>query len=434
MPIPGREGTGSGPRRRPRYPGEGRPALGAGRPRRALLPACLTALTLGTACSDSPSGPPTEGLPLEIQVLSGAEQQGLQGLALPLDLLVRVVDPAGTPREGIPVHFTPGVNSGSAGLESATTDRSGLMQVEWVLGDASTRDQTMRISLSGEPGAAEVTVHARALRDDEVDVLVIRGAEGPLKGVLLLEELDEGRWLQIRQERVTPDTVIHLQPFDREDLRVLVFPTRNRLDLSNPAWTPGIDTVVVNLEPSVSVDAVVNVYRGTFSETRAMIEADMATTAQIWDENGAGIQWGDVEFADRTGREPVTVTSGTACQRSGEDTRLVIEYVTSIDSGGYWGYGCTTGIAYMGTGPQPGSALLAHELGHVFSLFHTAVGLMVPNPPGRSLTEGEIFRAHFNSSSALNTILGGQPEESRIPCAGGSNFRTCLAPDFRLGS
>lgn len=352
---------------------------------------------------------------------------------MPLEILIRVTDAGGKPKAGVPMELAPHAGSGSTETEQFATDSNGLLQGVWILGDAEMRDQRVTISLPADPQAEPVLIGARALRDDEVDVVLVRGAQGPLKGVVLLEEIDEGRWLQIQQVREAESTVIPLQPFAPADLRILVLPTRNRPGLFDAAWTPGIDTIVVDLEPPVDVDAVVHIYRGEFEATRSVVLQDMATTAEVWDENGAGLRWGEVELEDLTGGGPVTLNSAQACSRSGEATRLVIEYLTSIDSGGYWGYGCTTGIAYMGLGPQPGSTLLAHELGHVFSLQHTTVGLMVPSPPGRSLTDGEIFKAHFDSRSALNSILDGQPAELRILCAGGSNFRNCLPMNFRLG-
>jgi hypothetical protein len=393
----------------------------------------LTALLAAAACSDSPSEPADDALPLEIHVLVGDGQRGLGGLPLPLEILIRVTDAGGKPKAGVPVELAPHAGSGSTEIEQFATDSNGLLQGVWTLGDAEMREQRVTISLPADPQAEPVIIGARALRSDEVDVIVVRGAQGPLKGVVLLEEIDEGGWIQIQQVREAEGPVIPLQPFAPAHLRILVLPTRNRPGLFDAAWTPGIDTVVVDLEPPVDVDAVVHVYRGEFEATRSVVLQDMATTAEVWEENGAGLRWGEVELKDLTGGGPVTLNSAQACSRSGEAARLVIEYLTSIDSGGYWGYGCTTGIAYMGLGPQPGSTLLAHELGHVFSLAHTTVGLMVPNPPGRSLTDGEIFKAHFDSRSALNSILDGQPAELRILCAGRSNFRNCLPMNFRLG-
>ena len=111
------------------------------------------------------------------------------------------------------------------------------------------------------------------------------------------------------------------------------------------------------------------------------------------------------------------------------------------------GHTDTFGVRTIGMGSTVGADLLVHELGHCFRLDHTNVGpgvfaksnVMWNDSESRKyLSEGQVFRAHFDEKSALNKLFGlrtaGSTEEPLYDfnATGVSASPKTLARDFRL--
>jgi hypothetical protein len=91
-------------------------------------------------------------------------------------------------------------------------------------------------------------------------------------------------------------------------------------------------------------------------------------------------------------------------------------------------------------GRLTGEDLLVHEIGHGFSLTHTnwvpefdITGIMASNSNTRQyVTEGELFRAHLNPSSIINSAYNARPGELTRACALSDNTSLCPPVQRRL--
>lgn len=115
---------------------------------RARFLAMATAVLLLPACkSDSATSVPTPGARVKV---SGDQQIGNRGSALPIPIRVRATDSAGTPLKGVTVTFSATSGGGSVTPPSMVTNDSGLASTTWILGSAST-DQTLSAIVGGLP-------------------------------------------------------------------------------------------------------------------------------------------------------------------------------------------------------------------------------------------------------------------------------------------
>jgi len=111
------------------------------------------------------------------------------------------------------------------------------------------------------------------------------------------------------------------------------------------------------------------------------------------------------------------------------------------------GHTDTFGVRTIGMGSTVGADLLVHELGHCFRLDHTdaaaddfaKTNVMWSDSSSRKyLSEGQVFRAHFDEKSALNKLFGlrtvGSTEEPLYDfnATGVSVSPTTLPREFRL--
>lgn len=118
------------------------------RPR--CVPVLLVALLAGC---DVPSGSVQAGPPAKMNIVSGDRQSGVIRSELPLSLVVRVTDEAGTPAPGVPVRWAILSGGGALGAVGGTTDRDGLATNRWTLGSQVSLPQVVEAVAVGEAGA-----------------------------------------------------------------------------------------------------------------------------------------------------------------------------------------------------------------------------------------------------------------------------------------
>lgn len=389
------------------------------------------ALALSVAgCADSATSP--GGNEPRLELLTSGDLRGLAHEPLLDDVQVRLLDGEERPRVGVPV--TASVEGGGTAEVTGVTDGQGRTSVVWTLGAAAST-QTLRLSA---PGAAPLTVEADALRPDETDAVVIRGALGPIRGVLIVRDMPDE--VLVRQVRVAADTVFPIQPMEGP-AQALVFPSANRPEFTHGVvWTAGVDTLVVELRPPVQVDVEVRVRAGPFAELRPVVDLHLARMEKVWIDEGMGTRLGEVTIRDEAGEEgsgvAVDVQSLAECEAltAGTPPEGVarITYVDRVNGFEGAAYACAPFHAWLGSETGRFPQLLAHEVGHLFSLIHVPEGVMVDFDPGTTFTEGEIFRSHFNERSGLDTVLDAQPEAVRRECTNFVNDRRCLPLDWEL--
>jgi len=382
----------------------------------------LTA-AVAVACSDESTGPDADLLTIEIT--AGDGQLGVEGWPVLTPPTVRVTDATGAPRADAPVTFEVLTGGGTVSSSMASTGLGGNASAVWRLGAPTVRTQEMRASLPS--GAGSVTFTATSLSPGESDYVIVLGALGPLRGIVVTREQPQ---VEIVAARTQPDTLIPVPPVDLPSLGLVVFGSGNRPRHVAPAWTGGVDTVHVALEPPVVVDLDVDIRDGTFEVRQQDLEAQLRELEGIIDEESLGIEIGDVTYIDNTGGGPVSLSSAGICAGPVPADAIQITVVSAIDNGAYTGWGCWSGRIYLSAAVRNVPHLLAHELGHTFTLEHTFAGLMRSTNPQRVVHEGEIYRAHFHAQSALNTIFGSQPEADRRNC---SVLGVCLPESLDLG-
>ena len=93
-------------------------------------------------------------------------------------------------------------------------------------------------------------------------------------------------------------------------------------------------------------------------------------------------------------------------------------HVGLVDGSTSRGNACIVGGSFVAIASGAGAELLAHELGHDFALEHIddlsadfdATNIMHSASNVRQfLTEGQVFRAHLRSNSAINQTYGRRP-------------------------
>jgi hypothetical protein len=388
--------------------------------RRGVALGCIAAF--GIACGEDAVGPANGAA--AIVPSSSVSLRGLAGEALTDLVQVQVRDAQGRPVAGARVEFAPVTGGGSATAILAQTAPDGLATARWRLGGA-TGTQRLRARVAGS--GIELVVEASALDRTEADVLVVHGALGPLMGALVaLDTPSPGGRIQ---ERVTSDTVVHLNPMEGVATEVIVFSRHNRPLRRTVQWTAARDTAHVTLLPPVEVRLEFIVHVGNFDAQKAVITGHLTGMEQIWRNSALGLRLGSITYTNAIGANPsFPVNSATLCLGRTPGSAIQSYYITEIDGGRYDGWGCPTGHTFMSQRSAVYPFLLAHELGHTFGLPHTETGMMYPNNPGTAVTEGEAFRAHFRSFSTLNTIFGAQPAATYCLVA------VCVPELYRLGS
>lgn len=155
----------------------------------------LTAAAAGavlSSCGSVPIGSsaePARGL-AALEVTQGMDQVGVVGEKLPLDVIVRVTDLAGTPVPGKTVEFESVSGDGGLHTSRAISGPDGLAQTAWTLGTvAGVQGLRIRVvELALLPGAWPVDIRATALPGPPSSVAIVAGAcQRALPGAVLPE-------------------------------------------------------------------------------------------------------------------------------------------------------------------------------------------------------------------------------------------------------
>lgn len=200
-------------------------------------------------------------------------------------------------------------------------------------------------------------------------------------------------------------------------------------------WTSGVDTVSVRMRDPVHLAFAVWVVAGDFAAVSALTRKELARTQEIFDENSVGIIL-DPEIIDATSNPRARDFADYAYaggqdmedaigHRANEVNAYLVERLTTPEGVPVGGVAPIGGgfIAVGDTGRAHVETLWVHELGHTFGLLHAvgfngapwtdqnvmAVGPVAPGTTYTDLTEGQIFRIHFDEGSSLHQVYGLHP-------------------------
>jgi len=261
-------------------------------------------------------------------------------------------------------------------------------------------------------------------------------------------------------------------------------------------WTPWRNVVKVECAPPTPVDLTVWIVFDPDGNQQARVEAAIEATALIWEREATGLAIGDVEIVpapaagtaaaqalqSASGFDCTAAMVGTLRTHAGKRSDRINVYSVHMvngDLGG--GVACIHDAAYTAgnaeqsdvaalqsvgdmlvLGQRAAPHLLAHELGHLFSLRHIdgvflgeewdpryvfdSENVMFSSSADRKyLTEGQTFRIHFDARSALNHVFHHRPPEQtsrNYPqiMPGSVDARNCpvihkrIAPDGAMAS
>jgi len=213
-------------------------------------------------------------------------------------------------------------------------------------------------------------------------------------------------------------------------------------------WTANRDEPEVNFNNIIQIPIKVWIVKGDFATQRAMVINHCIYTANVLSTERMGIQFSPFDIVDATGNPDASDYYDFTCSMQtgikndiGNDANKInVYYVGTVDGGSSRGQACAIGSDFVAMGENTLSDLLVHELGHDFGLFHTntnanfdQTGIMHSTSATREfITEGQLFRAHLLSNSALNQVYNARPGEPTRSCGHNTSSVTCPSIDKRI--
>lgn len=216
----------------------------------------------------------------------------------------------------------------------------------------------------------------------------------------------------------------------------------------NTNWTDSTgDEFPVTLGNRLSLPVTVWIVQGPFDSQRDHAIDACIETASIWDDERMGILFSNFQIRDATNDPDI---DDAILNSVGGDARNWDDFSDDIgfDPGRiniYWintvNGSTTTGWSDFGArivmGQNTGDELLVHEIGHAFSLRHPqgcvgsttnfdATNVMWPCSSSRQyLSEGQVFRCHFNTSSSVNALYNSRSGQPTLNCLGATQTPGC---------
>ena len=202
-------------------------------------------------------------------------------------------------------------------------------------------------------------------------------------------------------------------------------------------WTPDDDNFNFGLGDVVPVDITFWIIQGPVSTATFRINDGLTATDTIWAGERTGFVVGDVDIIDATSDPDIDdaiLNSVGGNNRNWDDFsdeigfapgRINVYYINTVEGSQTMGWSDFGARIVMGFGTL--GALLTHEIGHAMSLAHpedgpfasefNAQNVMTAFTNSRSwLTEGQTFRAHFDTSSVVNGELDARPGQPVENC------------------
>jgi len=168
------------------------------------------------------------------------------------------------------------------------------------------------------------------------------------------------------------------------------------------------------------------VVAGPYAATQQTALTLWQTAQQIYGDERLGVQLSPVEIVDATANAKAATYAAFTCANmasiaadiGARPGRINVYLVGLVDGSTSRGNACVIGGSFVAIASGSGAELLAHELGHDFALEHiddltsdfSGTNVMHSQSISRQyLTEGQVFRAHFRTNSAINQFFGLRP-------------------------
>ena len=223
---------------------------------------------------------------------------------------------------------------------------------------------------------------------------------------------------------------------------VVAFTNLRPVAVTTPVtWTTSDETATVPFAARIQIPVTVWIVQGPFAAQRDLAIDHCITTSGIWNSERMGVDFNPFNIVDATADPERTNYLAFDCsERAGIQTdigrvagRINIYWVNTVDGGTGRGQACSIGSDFVAMGSATGAELLSHELGHDFALQHIdgqastdQTNIMHSASNTRQfITEGQLFRAHLRTDSALNSVYAARPGLTTRNCAHGDATNTC---------
>ena len=406
----------------------------------------LLASIATASCGGEPTGPPP-GPPVatSVVVLSGDDQTSLPTLWLPQSIVIQVLDQNGLPFASARVTVE-AEDGGDIEQNLTSSGPDGRVTIRWRLG-SEIGPQSLSVLVSGVSGPS--TVSANAAQMDTVDLVHVSGAPGGVYGALSSGTTTFGNVIDYGSTSSSAEAAAG-------DFRASSGVGRSEITFFSPdvpprlildPWTDEPDVVETSFTDPLEVPVTVWIMEEPFDSTVERVRRDVDYTEYVYAQEALGIVF-DLEIVDATATENIDSLMVFTCSKATtveetvghRDNRLNLYYLTTVDGGSRRGVACPVGGNFVAMAGHAGADLLSHEIGHMFGLSHIDSSesfgrtnvMHSSSSVRRYLSEGQVFRAHWSSRSALNNTLGTHPFEFVRDCLGQFEDRVCVSVDTRL--
>ena len=222
---------------------------------------------------------------------------------------------------------------------------------------------------------------------------------------------------------------------------VVAFNSMHPVAVQTVTWTGSDDNITVAMPNTILVPVKVWIVQGPFAAQRTRAINACITTSSIWRNDRMGVDFNPFEIVDATADpQAANYLTFDCSKRAGIEAdigktagRINIYWVNTVDGGTGRGQACQIGSDFVAMGSATGDELLSHELGHDFALQHVdgqatfdMTNIMHSASNTREfITEGQLFRAHLRTNSALNAIYAARPGLPTRNCAHGDDTDQC---------
>ena len=193
------------------------------------------------------------------------------------------------------------------------------------------------------------------------------------------------------------------------------------------ATTLADQVVSVPFAPLAAIPVTIWVVAGPYATTQQTALTFWQTAQLYFTAERLGVRMSALEIVDATANPNAAAWGAFTCGNANANVaalqsaiglragRINVYLVGLVDGSTSRGNVCTVGGGFAAIAAGAGAELLAHELGHDFALEHvddltaafdTANVMHSASNVRRYLTEGQTFRAHLRSNSALNSVYG----------------------------
>lgn len=234
---------------------------------------------------------------------------------------------------------------------------------------------------------------------------------------------------------------------------VIAFASGRAPTLGPTPWTPATDHMSNTLVDTLHVPITIWVVTAASSFNVQSLQAFSAAiqAAALYDQERVGLDWNQIEVRNETANTNAATFMNVTGANFGQLATLIgrvagrinIYWVPAVNGGSGNGLGLVANGDMVAVGQNAAPGLLAHEIGHNLALDHVdgdarfdGTNVMTSNGGTRQfLTEGQAFRAHIRSISAIRSaqvyaLRAGMP--IRDNCDITTTDRLCPKADKRI--